>query len=172
MIFWSQNGFRLDFWWFFMSLWFVSCKTPKYLIVTQFQEILSKNMPIFAENGSRSLKSQYLEITNSNGMSKNCPGNLKFGQVGVQSSLKLLYGSYFQFCLFGHFSMLTLGMITFSWLNYSNYHVLLKCIYLINLQKYPPFILTLCLLIFQKFSHPLLLRPSVYLEPKSTKPYS
>ena len=94
-----------------------------------------EHMPIFAENGSRSLKSQYLEITNSNGMSKNCPGNLKFGQVEVKSSLKLLYG-YFQFCPFGHFSMVTLGMITFSWSNYSNYHILLKCIYLINLQKY------------------------------------
>ena len=48
---------------FRVSLWFVSYKTQKYPVVIRFHEILSKNRPIFAENGSRDLKSRYLGIT-------------------------------------------------------------------------------------------------------------
>ena len=48
---------------FHVSPWFVSFKTQKYLVHTQFQEIFSKTRPILAKNGSRDLKSRYLEIT-------------------------------------------------------------------------------------------------------------
>ena len=62
-IFWTQKWFKTRFLMVFhVSPWFVSFKTQKYLVHTPFREISSKR-PIFIKNGSRSLKSRYLEIT-------------------------------------------------------------------------------------------------------------
>ena len=59
-----HKWFRLGFRWFFhVSPWFISYKTPKYLIFLGFLKILRENGPIFAKNGSRSLKSRYLKNT-------------------------------------------------------------------------------------------------------------
>ena len=62
-------------------------------------------MPLFTEN-----RSLYLEITFFNGMSKNDPGNLIFGQVRETNILKIFWSSdflifepHFWFKIFGHF---------------------------------------------------------------------
>ena len=67
MILLSQKWFQTCFLVFsHASLWFVSCKTSKWGILTGFWEILSINGPIFAKNRSQNFKLRYLKNTFSN----------------------------------------------------------------------------------------------------------
>ena len=65
---------------FYVSLWFVSYKTPKCGIFSRFWEILSKNGPILPKMGPGTLKCENWDFTFvETSFDKECPMELKFG---------------------------------------------------------------------------------------------